>query len=113
MNNSFPTPFQDIALNLIFTVVGECRFNRTREEYTAIARNLPPLKVLVAKVNELLARIHNLSLRSGVPLPHVCRFKAGDERWTWEEYPREISYETVRAALTVSGLRNQRRRKPL
>ncbi len=91
--------------------MGERRYNRTREEYAAIAAKLPPLKVLLYKVNKELERIHERSRHSGVPLPQICRFKAGDERWTYEEYPLQISYETMRAALTVSGLRIPIRRK--
>jgi len=103
----FCTAVQDIALNLIFTVLGERRVNRTREEYEAIVASLPPLKVLTFEVNETLKR----SACSGVPLPQICRFRAGDERYTYEDYPSHISYETVRAALEVSGLRRARRRR--
>ena len=52
--------------------------------------------------------MHKRSACSGVLLPQLCRFKAGDERYTYEEYPREISYETVRATLEVSGMRHPR-----
>ena len=103
----FCTAVQDIALNLIFTVLGERRVNRTREEYEAIVASLPPLKVLTFEVNETLKR----SACSGIPLPQICRFRAGDERYTYEDYPSHISYETVRAALEVSGLRRARRRR--
>ena len=113
MASNFPTPIQDIALNLIFTVMGERRCNRTPAEYTVIAARLPGLKELVFKVNKLLAWIHSRSRRSGVPLPQLCRFQAGDERWEFEDYPRTISYETVRSALNVSGLRNPRWHKHL
>jgi hypothetical protein len=104
----FPTPIQDIALNLVFTIIGERRINRTRQEYAAIASKLPALKVLVHKVNEQLAWMHKSSTRSGILLPQLCRFKAGDERYIYEYYPRKISLETIRAALTVSGLRSPR-----
>jgi hypothetical protein len=111
--NRFPTPIQDIALNLIFAVIGECRFNRTAHEYTDIGARLPAIKVLLYKVNERLEGMHRGSRCSGVPLPQICRFQAGDERWDYEEYPERISYQTIRAALNVSGLRNPRRRKTL
>jgi len=107
----FCTAVQDIALNLIFTVLGERRVNRTREEYEAIVASLPPLKVLTFEVNETLQWMHKRSACSGVPLPQICRFRAGDERYTYEDYPSHISYETVRAALEVSGLRRARRRR--
>jgi hypothetical protein len=109
--NGFPTPIQNIALNLIFAVMGECRFNRTAHEYADIAARLPALKMLVFKVNEYLKGIHRGSRCSGIPLPQICRFQAGDERWDYEDYPAEISHETVRTALIVSGLRSPRLRK--
>jgi hypothetical protein len=109
----FPTPLQDVAINLIFTVLGQRRCNRTPQEYAAVAAKLPPLKVLLFQVNELLSWMHSRSTRSGVPLPQICRFKAGDQRWSYEPYPRIISYETLRAALTVLRLRNPRRSKTL
>jgi hypothetical protein len=108
---SFPTTVQDIALNLIFTVLGERRINRTQQEYAAIVARLPPLKMLTFEVNETLRWMHERSACSGVPLPQICRFRAGDERYTYEDYPSHISYETVRAALEVSGLRRARRRR--
>ena len=101
----FLTPIQDIAVNLVFRVIGEHRNGRTQQEYAAIAAKLPPLKVLVHQVNELLQWMHQRSVTSGIPLPLLCRFKAGDERYAFEEYPRQISYETVRKALQVFGMR--------
>jgi hypothetical protein len=105
----FCTAIQEIALNLIFTVLGERRVNRTQQEYAAIVASLPPLKVLTFKVNETLRWMHKRSACSGVPLPQICRFRAGDERYTCEDYPSHISHETIRAALDVSGLRRPRR----
>jgi hypothetical protein len=105
---SFPTVIQDIALNLVFSVMGERRINRTPQEYAAIAANLPPLKVLIFKVNQLLQSIHQESARSEIPLPQLCRFKAGDQRCIYEDYPRKISLETMRIALKVSGMRRPR-----
>ena len=99
----FLTPIQHIAMNLVFAVMGEYRFNRTQQEYEAIAAKLRPLKILVYEVNERLESIHRQSVESGIPLPLLCRFTAGDERYFYEEYPREISYETVRKALEVFG----------
>jgi hypothetical protein len=110
----FLTPIQNIAMNLVFAVMGEYRFNRTQQEYAAIAAKLRPLKILVHEVNKRLELIHRQSVESGIPLPLLCRFKAGDERYFYEEYPREISYETVRKALEVFGMRPRRckRAKP-
>jgi hypothetical protein len=108
----FPTPIQDIALNLIFAVMGERRINRTYDEYMAIAAKLPPLKGLTFEVNRLLQQLHKCNDDcKGVLLPQLCRFKAGDKRITYEPYPTAISYQTVREALEVSGMRQPRWRK--
>ncbi len=40
--SAFPTPIQDIALSLVFTVMGG-RYNRLAHEYATIAERLPPL----------------------------------------------------------------------
>ena len=108
----FPTAIQDITLNLTFAVMGERRFNRTHHEYMAIAARLPPLKELTFQINRLLQQLDKCNDEcGGFILPELCRFKAGDQRITYEPYPELISYETVRAALQVSGLRNPRWRK--
>jgi hypothetical protein len=104
----FPTPIQDIALNLIFVVMGESRINRTYDEYMAIAKRLPPLKVLTSEVNRLLKEIHRRAASDGILLPELCRFKAGDQRITYEAYPTTISIETIREALVVAGMREPR-----
>ena len=57
-----PTVIQDIALNLVFSVMGERRINRAQQEYADIAAKLPPLKVLSFKVNQLLQSIHQGAL---------------------------------------------------
>jgi hypothetical protein len=108
----FPTAIQDITLNLIFVVMGESRINRTPDEYMAIAKRLAPLKVLTADVNRLLKEIHKCNGCNGVLLPLLCRFKGGDQRITYEPYPKTISIETVREALEVAGMREPRWRKP-
>jgi hypothetical protein len=105
----FLTPVQDIAVNLAFAVMGERRINRTFDEYMAIAAKFPPLKVLTFKINQLLQLLHNGS--NGAPLPEICRFKAGNQVIEYEAYPRSISYETVRKALAILGMREPRWRK--
>ena len=110
----FLTPVQDIAVNLVFAVMDETRINRTLHEYRHLAANLPPLKKLLGKINDLLKRLHQRSEETGIPLPLLCRFKAGDKRIVYESYPRVISSETLRIGLTVAGFRSPRgRRKPL
>jgi hypothetical protein len=108
-----PTSIQEIALNLIFVVMGESRINRTFDEYMAIAKRLPPLKVMTAEVNRLLNEMHKCNGCCGLPLPQLCRFKAGDEwkRITYEPYPKAISIETIREALVVAGMREPRWQK--
>jgi hypothetical protein len=108
----FPTPIQDIALNLTFAVMGEKRINRTYDEYMAIAARLPPLKVLTSGINRMLQELHwRNDDCNGVLLPELCRFKAGDQRIIYEPYPKTISHETVRTALEVAGMREPRWRK--
>ena len=102
---TFPTPHQNIALDLVFLVMGEERLNRTRQEYFDIAAQLPPLKQLNYLVNEKLRQVHENQRHL---LPKICRFKAGHTRIIYEPFPDTISYETLRAALTISGMRNQR-----
>jgi hypothetical protein len=108
----FPTPIQEIALKLIFAVMGEGRINRTYDEYMAIAARLPPLKVLTFKINQFLKEIHKCDGCNGVLLPQLCGFQAGHRRIIYEPYPKSISYETVRAALEVAGMRRPKRGKP-
>ena len=109
--SQFPTPIQDIALNLIFVMMGEGRINRTYDEYMAIAARLPPLKILTFEVNRLLQELHRCDGCNEVRLPQLCRFNAGDQKITYEPYPKAISYDTVRKALEIAGMRKPRWRK--
>jgi hypothetical protein len=112
MSKAQPTAIQNIALSLIFAVMGECRFNRKHDEYMAISDRLPSLKQLTFQVNRLLQQLHKCNNEcKGFVLPQLCRFKAGDQRIVYEPYPKSISYETVRAALVAAGMREQRWRK--
>jgi len=103
--SQFPTPVQDIALNLVFAVMGESRINRTYDDYMAIAARLPSLKELTFAVNRLLREIHKCNGCNGVLLPQLCRFKARDKIIKFEPYPKTISIETVRTALEVLRMR--------
>ena len=107
----FPTPIQDIALSLIFAVMRESRFNRSYDEYMAIAAKLPPLKKLTFEVNETLRQLHKYDGCNGMRLPELCRFRSGDKRITFEPYPEAISHQTVRTALTIAGMRKPRWQK--
>jgi hypothetical protein len=104
-------PGHRAALNLIFVVMGEGRINRTYDEYMAIAARLPPLKILTFEVNRLLQELHRCDGCNEVRLPQLCRFKAGDQKITYEPYPKAISYDTVRTALEIAGMRKPRWRK--
>jgi hypothetical protein len=102
----FPTPIENVALNFAFEHVGESRYNRTTDEYIRIAAKLPPLKLLHYHINERLKKIHD----SGSVPYQICRFRAGDKRIVYEDYPKSVSIEVLRAALIKSGMRMPRRR---
>src|SRR5947207_7349600 len=106
----FPTPIQDLALSLTFVAMGERRFNRSYDEYMAIAAKLPPLKVLLFKINQLLQQLHKCTNECNGVL-QLCRFKAGDKIIKYEPYPKSISYETLREALAILGMRERRWQK--
>jgi hypothetical protein len=74
---------------------------------------LGPLKILIHNINDLLAQLHEHSRKTGECLPEICRFKAGEDpkHINYEKYPTRISYETLRAALEVAGLRAPRSRR--
>jgi hypothetical protein len=109
----FLTPKQSIALSLAFKAVGERRYNRSSAEYHSIAAKFPPLKKHLEMVNALLRSMPD-------PPPLICRRRTDDElrgleddpsaRFEFENYPRQISRETLRKALTLSRMRVPRRR---
>jgi len=45
----FPTPIQNLALGLVFEVMGERRLNRTYSEYEDFAERLPPFNGAASK----------------------------------------------------------------
>jgi len=95
------TSKENIALDLIFHYVGESRFNRTPEEYAAIAAKLPPLKVLHDYINDFLGKCAD----SGYAPFEISYFRAGDDHIWYEPFPRSLSMETVRNAEVKSGMR--------
>src|ERR1019366_6321470 len=107
-NNEAPDPNSGHCTQSRIHEMGECRFNRTYQAYMDIEARLPPLKVLVHKINKRLQRLHKTH---NDLLAEICRFKAGDERISYETFPTKISYETLRAALVISGMREPRSRK--
>jgi hypothetical protein len=99
--NPFPTPTENIALNLIFGWLKESRINRSMDEYIAIARRLPKLEALHAYVNQ---RLRQFAEASYAPY-EICTFKKGDQYYQYQKFPTSLSKETVRKALVKSGMR--------
>jgi hypothetical protein len=99
--NPFPTPAENIALNLIFEWPKESRFNRSLDEYIAIARCLPKLEALHAYVNQRLSEL----AEAGYAPYEICAFKTGDQYYEYKKFPTSLSKETVRKALVKSGMR--------
>jgi hypothetical protein len=97
----FLTPHENIALSAIFLSLGEARGNRTIDEYMAIADRAPKQLTMHQNVNRVLM---DLAI-SDAGRPQICRFKAGDQGRRFEEYPIELSPETVRRAWEKSGMR--------
>ena len=107
--SKFPTSRENLAISIAFDLLGESRYNRTHEEYMAIAARLPPLKKLHGIINDRLAEIS----KSGIPQDKICHFKTGDEYIHYKDFPTSLSLETVRSALTKIGMREPGyRRKP-
>jgi hypothetical protein len=108
--NPFPTPFENIAIDFLYEWLGECRFNRSMEEYRSIARRLPKTSALHAYVNQRLREVARTCVSPSAtlyPAPRsyqICLFKAGDKRIVFDAYPESISLETVRTARKKSGL---------
>jgi hypothetical protein len=101
------TSVENLALSLVFSAVGEEQINRSTADYLAIARRLPPLRILVGLVNDELRQRHK---RGEVPLA-ICRFRGRGERYIrYDPVPTSISIETIRTALNLSGMRIARRR---
>jgi len=48
-HGTFPDPIQNLALGLVFEVMGERRLNRTYSEYEDIAERLPPFNGAASK----------------------------------------------------------------
>lgn len=105
--NKFPTSREDLALNIIFELVGESRYNRSDDEYMAIAAKLAPLKVLHGMINDHLAHM----AAAGEAPYQITHFKKGDRYPVYEDFPTSVSLETVRSALTKIGMRMPRGRR--
>jgi hypothetical protein len=96
-DNHALTSFENLALSLIFQVMGESRYNRSFDEYLEIASRAPSLKILHFRVSEALSKL--------AP-SEICRFKAGDKRIIYEQTPLSLSMEVIRSAWAKSGMRD-------
>lgn len=105
--SQFPTSAENVAIDIIFQLMGESRINRTYEEYMAIKNRLPPLKILHFDINR---RLREIVATSKAPYK-ICHFKSGDQYIWYEEYPTSVSIETVRLALAKIGMRQPRYRR--
>jgi hypothetical protein len=99
--SAYLTPEQDIVLSFIFGYLGEERFNRSMEEYAAIAARAPKLIVLQSAINEALRARRNRDK----PRYEICSFKLGDRHYQYKPFPNWVSLETVRRAWANSGMR--------
>ena len=95
------TSNENLALSLIFGSLGESPFNRSMDDYLAVAARAPKLAALHADVNRALGKV----AAAGCAPYEICRFKAGDQEIWWEKFPTSLSIETVRQAWNKSGMR--------
>jgi hypothetical protein len=103
--NRFPTPKENIVLDLLFEWLHESRFNRTMQEYIAIAARVPKTAAVHAYVNQRLRE-----MAAGGHFPYeICYFKVKDRYHWYAPFPTSLSIETVRTALKKFGLAELRR----
>jgi|SRR6476659_6653450 hypothetical protein len=101
------TPKEGIALDLIFALQGESRFNReqtalgTKYKYIRVALRAPKLAVLHADVNKILKKM----AAAGYAPFEICSFKKDDRYWWYDKFPTSLSRETIRKAWDKSGMR--------
>jgi hypothetical protein len=93
--SAFPTPGENIVIDLACEWIGESRFNRSRDEYIVMRQKLPKLEAIHAYVVQRLKEI----AETGTAPYQICRFRAGDKKIQYEPYPRRLSRETVRNAI--------------
>ena len=95
------TSKKSLALNLIFGSFGESPFNRSMDDYLAVAARAPKLAALHADVNRAL---RNMAAAGYAPY-QICYFKAGHQKIWYENFPTSLSIETVREVWNESGMR--------
>jgi hypothetical protein len=98
--NRFLTSKENIVIELLFGWLREDRINRSMAEYIDIARRVPKITAVHAYVNE---RLGHMADQNYAPYS-ICYFKPGDRYPWYEQFPRSISIETVRKALTKFGI---------
>ena len=107
----FLTPKENLALELIFGVLGESSANciadawNTTGKYIAVAKRAPKLSALHAEVNRTLREM----AAGGFAPYEICTFKRGDRYYRYEKFPTSLSIETIRKAWAKSGMRELQR----
>lgn len=89
------TSKETIAIELVFDLLNESRFDRTLQEYCAIETRLPKIEAAFVHVN---ARLAELAMSGRAPY-EICRFKKGDVGHFYEPFPTSLSRETIRRAI--------------
>jgi len=104
--------FQEgIALDIIFGLLGESRFNReiddwgTTYKYIYVATRAPKLEAMQEDVKKVLA---DMAAKGFAPF-ETCSFRRGDQYYHYEKFPSSISKETIRKAWVKSGMRDLQR----
>jgi hypothetical protein len=98
-------------MSLLYRSLGERPYDRTPEEYLEIKSRIPKrLKAVHHIINEELQALAQCDKFASW---ERCDFKAGDQIIHFEPYPKSISVETVRQALTVFGWREPQKRRRL
>src|SRR4029079_15652092 len=88
---------EGIALDIIFGLLGESRFNReiddwgTRYKYIYVATQAPKLEAMRDDINKVLA---DMAAKGFAPF-EACAFKSGDQYYRYDKFPISISIETV------------------
>ena len=101
------TAREGIALDIIFGLLGESRFNReiddwgTTYKYLYVASRAPKQATMFADVNKVLREMANAGY---VPF-EICSCKLGDHYYRYDKFPTSLSKETIRKAWIKSGMR--------
>src|SRR5262249_24512975 len=100
-------PKEGIALDLMFALLGESRFNReqtavgTKDKYIRVALRARKLAVHHADINNILG---SMAVAGYAPF-EICSFKKDDRYIRYEKFPTSLALETIRKAWVKSGMR--------